>query len=339
MHAIAALRIWEAAGDERETAHARAFLREIYSRLSSWYEYLATSRDPEGSGLVTIFHPWESGTDNSPRWDSALAAVEVGDLPSYARRDLQHVEDASERPTNAEYDVFLWLVESIKRARCDEGAIYESHPFLVKDVLFSAILVAANEALQKIAEVVGAPEEERALIAGRIERGLRGLEGSWNPEPGLCLDYDLLADRPLEARTVAGFVPLVAGDPHPKQLEALLEALDSPMFASHPRLHRALPPSTSPEEPGFHPRSYWRGPAWPVMNWLLWWSLERVGELERAERLREVALMQIAEEGFGEYFEPFTGRSLGSADQSWTAAVALDWLASESRAEEAREVA
>jgi glucosylglycerate hydrolase len=32
---------------------------------------------------------------------------------------------------------------------------------------------------------------------------------------------------------------------------------------------------------------------------------------------------------FGEYYEPFTGEALGSDDQSWTAAVALDWLADE----------
>ena len=32
--------------------------------------------------------------------------------------------------------------------------------------------------------------------------------------------------------------------------------------------------------------------------------------------------------GFGEYFVPFTGELLGSASQSWTATVVLDWLAS-----------
>jgi hypothetical protein len=131
IHAIAVWRIWEAAGGGGE-ALARAFLREIYPGLFSWHRYLATFRDPEESGLVTIFHPWESGTDNSPRWDAALAAVEVGDLTPYARCDLQHVEDASQRPTDAEYDLYLWLVKSIKRARCDEGAIYRSHPFLVR---------------------------------------------------------------------------------------------------------------------------------------------------------------------------------------------------------------
>ena len=40
-----------------------------------------------------------------------------------------------------------------------------------------------------------------------------------------------------------------------------------------------------------------------------------------------MALEQLAEGGFAEYFEPFTGEPLGSDDQSWTAAVTLDWLA------------
>nr|MBA2518643.1 hypothetical protein [Chloroflexia bacterium] len=43
--------------------------------------------------------------------------------------------------------------------------------------------------------------------------------------------------------------------------------------------------------------------------------------------LRAAALDQLAAIDFAEYVEPFTGEPLGSLDQSWTAAVALDWLA------------
>ena len=53
----------------------------------AWHLYLATARDPEGSGLVTIYYLWESGTDNSPRFDTALEAVEVGEMPHYERQD------------------------------------------------------------------------------------------------------------------------------------------------------------------------------------------------------------------------------------------------------------
>jgi hypothetical protein len=325
-HALGALRVWELAGRDEEGL-ARGFLRGIYPKLLAWHRYLATARDPEGSGLVTIYHPWESGTDNSPRWDAALEAVEVGDLPSYERQDLNHVDHPDERPTDEEYARFLWLVELIKRARCDESALNDSHPFLVKDVLFSAILVAANEALLEIARVVEAPEEDVALIERWIGRGREGLEERWDPGLGLCLDYDLRRDVPLRARTIAGFAPLVAGGMEPGELEATLRTLYSPYFLGHPNLRRPLPPSTSPEEPRFHPRNYWRGPMWPVMAWLFWRSLALVGEEERAEDLRLAALQEISEGGFAEYFEPFTGEPLGSDDQSWTAAVVLDWLA------------
>jgi glucosylglycerate hydrolase len=325
-HALGALRVWELAGRDQEGL-AWEFLHGIYPKLLAWHRYLATARDPEGSGLVTIYHPWESGTDNSPRWDPALRAVEVGDLPSYERQDLNHVDHPDERPTDEEYARFLWLVELIKRARCDESALNDSHPFLVKDVLFSAILVAANEALLEIARVVEAPEEDVALIERWIGRGREGLEERWDPGLGLCLDYDLRRDVPLRARTIAGFAPLVAGGMEPGELEATLRTLYSPYFLGHPNLRRPLPPSTSPEEPRFHPRNYWRGPMWPVMAWLFWRSLALVGEEERAEDLRLAALQEISEGGFAEYFEPFTGEPLGSDDQSWTAAVVLDWLA------------
>ena len=327
-HALGALRVWELAGRDEE-GFARGFLREIFPKLIAWHRYLATYRDPEGSGLVTIYHPWESGTDNSPRWDAALEAVEVGDLPSYERQDLNHVDYPDERPTDEEYVRFLWLVELIKRARCDEGALNDSHPFLVKDVLFSAILVAANEALVEIARVVGASEDDNALVEGWIGRGREGLEERWDQELGLCLDYDLRRDAPLRARTIAGFAPLVAGGIEAGELEAALRTLYSPYFLGYPKLRRPLPPSTSPEEPRFHPRNYWRGPMWPVIAWLFWRSLELAGEVERAQAMRRVALQELAEGGFAEYFEPFTGEPLGSDNQSWTAAVALDWLAAD----------
>jgi glucosylglycerate hydrolase len=330
VHAIAVLRIWETAQgkDERRVEAARRFLRGNYGRLFAWHRYLATARDPEGSGLVTIHHPWESGTDNSPRWDAALGRVEVGEVPPYPRYDLQHVADPSHRPTDREYDRFIWLLESLKRCRYDEAEIYERHPFLVKDVLFSAILVAANDALLKIAHAIGAPAEDRERIGGWIERGRRGIGECWDPDMGLCLDYDVRAGEPARVRTIAGFAPLIAGEAGPERVADLLRTLDSPHFAGNPDLHLPLPPSTSPQEPGFHPRSYWRGPTWPVANWLLWWSLLRAGEPRRAGEIRRHTLQQLAEEGFAEYFEPFTGEPLGSREQSWTAAVALDLIAS-----------
>ena len=100
----------------------------------------------------------------------------------------------------------------VKSAACDETTIYRSHPFLVKDILFSAILVAANKALLEISRLVGASLDDAQLISNWISCGRRGLESRWDPELRLYLDYDLRAAKPLKSRTVAGFAPLVAGD-------------------------------------------------------------------------------------------------------------------------------
>lgn len=328
VHALAVERICrlaEAVGDGW-LEWMRPRLAAAYRRLLDWHAYLARERDPEGSGLVAIYHPWE-GLDNSPRWDAALARLEVGDLPPYERRDLREVDDPRERPDRDTYDRYLWLVELLKRARYDDAELRRTYPFLIEDVLFSAILVAANEALLWLAGVVGAPDADTRRIADWVRRGRRGLAARWDKELGLSVDRDVRAGTPIRVRTVAGLAALVAGDGDRIRTQALIAELDSSRFAGHPGLRWPLPPSTSPQEPAFDARNYWRGPVWPVVNWLLWWALRRAGAHARAQELRRAGLEQVRAGGFAEYFEPFSGEPLGAGDQSWTAAVVLDWLA------------
>ncbi|HEY3507245.1 MAG TPA: hypothetical protein VGN37_31185 [Actinocatenispora sp.] len=325
VHALAVHRIWryaEASGDADLRADATAFVRRTYPRLVAWHRYLATARDPEGSGLVTIYHPWE-GADNSPRWDEAMARLEIGDLPPYQRRDTQVVAEAGQRPSDEDYDRYLWLVELLKSCRYDEAEIYASHPFLIKDVFFSGVLAAANAALLDLCNVVGADQTERDTIAGWLAATRTGLAEARDAETGLCLDTDVRTGRPIRVRTFAGFAPLLAGDAD----RALLDRLDSADFLGHPGLRWPILPSTSPADPAFDRRNYWRGPTWPVVNWLLWRALLAAGETAAADRLRHACLDQIRASGHYEYFDPFSGAPLGSDDQSWTAAVVLDWLA------------
>ena len=46
----------------------RDFVWEIFPALLNWHRWLHTARDVDGSALACIIHPWESGTDDSPRW-------------------------------------------------------------------------------------------------------------------------------------------------------------------------------------------------------------------------------------------------------------------------------
>jgi glucosylglycerate hydrolase len=320
VHALALRRIWQLTRPGRQ-AEIRTRIQALYPKLVHWHRYLATERDPEGSGLVTTYHPWE-GTDNSPRWDRALQRITVATPGPYTRLDVNEVPDPSQRPTNWDYDRFLYLVGLLRQYRYDDAVIYREYPFLIKDVFFTAVLVAANAALLDLADVAGADQPTRDQLTAWHDRGRAALTRRFDPEAGLAFEYDVRTGEDIKVRTFAGFAPLFA-----RTAATQVRMLDSESFCGHPRLRWPLLPSTSPDEPAFQPRNYWRGPVWPVITWLLEQSLRDLGEVARADQLRTDSLTQIAAGQFGEYFEPFTGEQLGSVDQSWTAAVTLDWLA------------
>jgi glucosylglycerate hydrolase len=331
MHAIAVWRILEIARAERVSEAVMRDLvarsRALYPKLLAWHRYLAERRDPERTGLITVYHPWE-GTDNTPRWDAALAMIEVGQLPPYPRTDVSLV-DASERPTKAEYDRYLWLVGLLRAAKYDDEVVRTVHPFLIKDVQCSAIFVAANDALAQIAELADAPARERAAIAEWSKRSAEGVRACWDHDLELALDFDLRAHRPIRCVTSAGLCPVLVPSLTRAEARRFLDRIFGPDFAGAEGLAFPVVLSTGARTSEFRPRAYWRGPAWPVINWLLWCGLRAHALESEAARLREanIALLARPEARFSEYFEPFTAEPLGSPDQSWTAAVALDWIA------------
>ncbi len=331
MHAIAVWRILAIAREEhvgegvRRALVARA--RRLYPKLLAWHRYLVERRDAERSGLISVYHPWE-GTDNTPRWDAALARIEVGELPPYPRTDTSLV-DAAERPTKAEYDRYLWLVGLLRAAKYDDGVVQRAHPFLIKDVQCSAIFVAANDALARIAELADAPDADRADIAEWSTRSAQAVRACWDHRLELALDFDLRAAAPIRCVTSAGLCPLLVPSLTKAEARHFADRIFGPDFAGAAGLAFPVALSTGATTPEFRPRAYWRGPAWPVINWLLWCGLRAHGLEPEAARLREanLALLARPESRFAEYFEPFTAEPLGSPDQSWTAAVTLDWLA------------
>jgi hypothetical protein len=326
VHAIALERIHQRALRDNAQSVAKR-VGELYPRMLAWHRYLAQARDPNERGLLVIYHPWESGTDNSPRWDANLARLEVGSLPAYQRHDLKHVEDPSERPTHAEYDRYLWLVELLKQAEYADALIQKSHPFQIGDVLMSAIFAWACDALRTVAESLGQPD--LAELAAYRDRFARGVQNAWHEPLSLALDLDILSGEPVLVETCAGLAPLLLPDLSSDMVEKVVSRVLGAGFAGADGLAYPVVPSTAPGSPGWQARSYWRGPVWPIANWLFWAGLEHHHRGAAAARLRQANLELLARPSaeFAEYFEPYTVEPLGSLQQSWTAAVALDWLA------------
>jgi glucosylglycerate hydrolase len=326
VHALAAASVLQYAGRQGadEVSSTARWFAGFYPKLLAWHRFLARERVDARTGLVGIFHGWESGMDNSPRWDGPYSRVKVPPtLPPYQRLDLGHVTDAAERPTNAEYDRYLWLVEEAKLAGYDQAKLASSGSFHAGDVFFTAIFAAANERLAGLSDMLGA--REASELRSYADAARSAVLAVVDAPSGLAADVDLRTGELLTTECISGFAPLVSGKPPEALRRDLVRLLMGPRWAGDPKLRWPVPPSTSPGSSAFRARSYWRGPTWPVTTWLLSWALERDGERAAARALKQAGLEQLEEGTFAEYYEPYTGEPLGSAHQSWTAAVTLDW--------------
>ena len=311
--AVAARQIWERAKD-RTSADART--AAIYPKLLAYHRWWASARDPERTGLVTTLHPWETGMDNSPAWDAALARVPTQTVTPIRRRDTTHV-DASMRPRGEEYQRFIHLVDCFRDVGWDDARMVRVSPFRVADIATNAILLRAERDLLVLAGRFGSAAEQ-SEIAGRIERMERAIGGLWHQPRGIFVSRDLISGAAIDLATSAGLLPLFGGGVPAERVRTLTETLR--------RWGQSVPhlvPSTAPDDPCFEPRRYWRGPIWAVVNWMIAEGLSDCGERDLAQTICTDTKALIDAGGFSEYFDPLTGEGIGGGRFSWTAAVAL----------------
>ena len=144
-------RLFEQAQDR---ALAKEQLQHLLPKAVHWHRWFFTCRDPQGTGLVALLHPWESGRDNSVDWDVAFQSVPTEGVQPYVRRDTQHV-NAAQRPTQEEYDRYLWLVQHFRHLGWDNTRLHDASPFRVVDPGFNAILLRSEKDLAWLAEQLG----------------------------------------------------------------------------------------------------------------------------------------------------------------------------------------
>ncbi|MFI2361614.1 MGH1-like glycoside hydrolase domain-containing protein [Promicromonospora sp. NPDC019610] len=359
VHAWAAWLVHRAdpAGSARE-----GFLARVYPRLARWHGYLHGPR-AGAVGPPVAKHPWETGTDNSPLWDAALARVPPEARTAIRRPDLQHA-GTGERPGSRDYRRYYRLAEAYRDAGCTDDVPIG---FAMVCPLFSTLLAVSEVALARMAVALadggggvllpdgggdaraGAHEAAGAHAARAHEAAAARVVAAldqhlWDEELGLYVALDDTTGERVRRATVNGLVPLLlpgllgAGNSRgtgnlpgseipTRRTERLLATLAGPGFlGGGPYL-----PSTSREDPAFDPALYWRGPAWFNMSWLLLRAVQALGRDDLAARLRE-HFDVAAPQGFPEYTDPDTGAGRGTRQFSWTAALTLDVLLSDEAA-------
>ncbi len=248
--------------------------------------FLFEHRRRSSSGLIELAHPWESGCDDSARWDAAMQG------PWSRERWREH----------------KWhLVSTV--VTDDEGAAIANDAFPVASVGFNA-LVAFNAF--ELASVRGSDvlHSHASALAERIS-------SRWDDDLRTWVDDGALATSTGRTRTVdAHFALLVDPDRNHTSI-GLADLIDPAAFGA-----AYGPAGIHRDEPTRDPRTYWRGPAWPQMSYLLWFAARRLGDEAVADAIASSLRAGATSSGWAEFWEPDTGEGLGAIPQSW-ATVAL----------------
>lgn len=322
--------VWQLAKKITDKKKRRAFLKNTFPKVFKYHQYLYGNLIKDGL-LVTI-HPWQAGDDNSPKWDGIYAAIKaknihqkvVGFLSGldldYQRVDIKIIHH-TQRPLDPDYDIYLYLIWLYNKWNWDEKTILARSPFRILDPLTNSVLQRSNRCLLSIAKELK-EKEKLDIIAGWITQTKIGLRSLWNQKVGLYYARDLHRRRFIKVDSISSLLPLFSHEIS-REKAALLAAKLREIIDKNPLIY--IVPSTFPGQSSFEPVRYWRGPVWIIINALLADGLYHYGYYALAKRIGLDSLKLVYQSlndhgGFYEYFDPLTGRGLGSPLQSWTAA-------------------
>ncbi len=297
---------------------ARAKIAELLPKIHAWHDWFYRARDPQNTGLVAILHPWESGRDNAIDWDAPLARVNTDAVAPFTRRDTQHANPAH-RPTQAEYNAYIALVQGFADTGWDNTILHDASPFQMVDTSINAILLRSCTDLAWLADEFNMPD-----IATQsrewARQGGRAMESLWNDKIGQYTCFDRVSGTLNDCPTIGGLLgviaPIDAG-----RARALIQRI-----ADLGARAKFLVPSHDPNAPDYDGARYWRGPAWLIMNYMIADGLRRLGESDLAGRIARDSLSLINAGGFAEYYDPQSGAGCGGSDFTWTAAMVIEFI-------------
>ncbi len=244
-----------------------------------WFLLRVRRRDP--SGLVRVCHPWETGCDDSPRWDDRCP-------DGFDRDRWRSVKDR--------------LASTVETG--PDGEAVANPVFEVAPAGFNA-LVAFN--VRELVTVTG----DDALAAAADEL-VGALADQWDDHLGTWVDAGPMSDGSGRIRTLDALLPLLVDD-EPGRVGRVIDQLLDPTAHGGP----AGPTGVHRGEPTFDPDAYWRGPVWPQLAHLMVRAVAPHSTVA-AEVLTRTTVAGAWASGMAEYWNPDTGAGLGAVPQSWT---------------------
>ncbi len=259
---------------------------DVVANCLAGLSFLLTERRRTDDGLVVLCHPWETGTDDSPRWDDAC--------PGGFAIDRWRAHKS-------------YLVGTVEHN--DVGSAVANPEFEVASAGFNALIAFNTFELASTIAGDGPHAETLERLRAAAEELVGAIDARWNGETWI----DGGKDSPQSggARTADGLLPLLVTANAEARVTAFASLVDPSAYGGPfgpAGVHRA--------EPTYEPNTYWRGPAWPQLSYLLWIAARNAND-PVATQLGQSLRAGSSTSGLAEYWNIDSGNGLGAMPQSW----------------------
>ncbi len=280
-----------------EVSPDAAFLEKVYEPMRRYYDWLDRCRDTESDGLIAMFHPWETGIDNSTRWD------DIFDIKNFNRKKF-----------NITKGLVMFRFNFV---RYNNELMRKVSPYFVKGIDMNCYYFANQMEMSALAKRMG-NTADADMFEARAEKTRSAIMSKmWDPEKKVFGDLIGKDCRFSFVPTPFSFLPMWAGIVDKETAEGI-----HGQITDEKRFWPRFPVTTTAiDYPAFEQDGYWRGTVWINMNWFITEALVRYGYVETAEELVERTVDLVSTGGFREYFNPFTGEGLGAKSFGWTSLV------------------
>ena len=302
---VAAEMVFQSTGD-------RGWLRGIWDHMERCMGYLLQERDQFGDELISIHHPWESGTDLSPQYYEALG------LDPTRRLDAPRAQIAG---------ALLYRLNA--RHGWDCTSCRWKHSFVFEDLTMNCIVIRACRSMAVLAEALELPE--RAVqYATRARRMMDALDRiDWDEAEEIYFPrFDLARPRLARVKTAASLLPLFTGLCSREKAESMVNRhLLEPAEFWTPYIVPFNPTDELAKVQPWVERRLWSGHCiWMNFNWMLAVGLEEHGFSDIAREVAARSVRMILRSGFWEFYDSRTGAGCRTEDFTWPG-LALDLVA------------
>lgn len=291
-------------------------INDYYQNLLKYHKWFVNERDPYNNGLISIFHPWETGRDNSPEWDEPLQNINIDNSLIIQRKDDILIDD-SERPTNDDYNRYMQIVFNCKELKWDNKKIYDEGLFNVCDPGIQFIFIRACKDLYKIASYLN-KDDDLEMIESWINLYTKGCEKLWNEDKKIFTSLNLKNNKLYHKLTCGSILFCFANINLNEKNKYMINNSKKILKNSN-----YIFPSFDPSEIIFDRKKYWRGPIWCIINFMLYIGFKKCYEIEVSNKLKKTTMKLIENNGFYEYYDPIDGNGCGGDNFSWTASIYL----------------